>query len=134
MQFGMELISESSIYASKYYGHQKTKVRKCGETLLLVLLQVFHEKYASKRIRNSRYYLQYSIRRSKEQTAKYAFRSKVPVFLVQIITIIRPWSFTGVATIYNEEGFKALYKGFAPRVLRLGPGTSLLEYSNSKII
>jgi len=38
----------------------------------------------------------------------------------------RPWSFTGVANVYKEEGFRALYKGFAPRVLRLGPGGGIM--------
>ncbi|KAJ1921518.1 hypothetical protein H4219_000555 [Mycoemilia scoparia] len=32
----------------------------------------------------------------------------------------------GVATILKEEGFTALYKGFLPKVLRLGPGGGVL--------
>lgn len=31
-----------------------------------------------------------------------------------------------IATVYKEEGFRALYKGFAPKVLRLGPGGAIL--------
>lgn len=29
-------------------------------------------------------------------------------------------------TIYKEEGFRALYKGFVPKVMRLGPGGGVL--------
>ncbi|AET41607.1 uncharacterized protein Ecym_8329 [Eremothecium cymbalariae DBVPG len=36
------------------------------------------------------------------------------------------WSWPAVLTIYREEGFKALYKGFVPKVLRLGPGGGIL--------
>ncbi|KAG0234478.1 hypothetical protein BGW42_006559 [Actinomortierella wolfii] len=36
------------------------------------------------------------------------------------------WTLPGVATIYREEGFRALYKGFVPKVLRLGPGGGIL--------
>ncbi|KAI8846595.1 mitochondrial carrier domain-containing protein [Chytridium lagenaria] len=32
------------------------------------------------------------------------------------------WAFPALATIVREEGFGALYKGFLPKVLRLGPG------------
>lgn len=31
------------------------------------------------------------------------------------------WAFPAVATVFKEEGFSALYKGFLPKVLRLGP-------------
>ena len=31
-----------------------------------------------------------------------------------------------MATIAKEEGFGALYKGFLPKVLRLGPGGGIL--------
>lgn len=31
------------------------------------------------------------------------------------------WAFPAVATVMKEEGFAALYKGFLPKVLRLGP-------------
>ena len=35
-------------------------------------------------------------------------------------------AFTGILLIYREEGFRALYKGFAPKVLRLAPGGGIL--------
>lgn len=31
------------------------------------------------------------------------------------------WAFPAVGTVFKEEGFGALYKGFLPKVLRLGP-------------
>ncbi|KAI9209839.1 mitochondrial carrier domain-containing protein [Polychytrium aggregatum] len=36
------------------------------------------------------------------------------------------WTLPAVATIAKEEGFGALYKGFVPKVLRLGPGGGIL--------
>jgi len=36
------------------------------------------------------------------------------------------WAIPSVALIYKEEGFLALYKGFVPKVLRLGPGGGIL--------
>jgi solute carrier family 25 2-oxodicarboxylate transporter 21 len=36
------------------------------------------------------------------------------------------WAFPAVATVAKEEGFAALYKGFTPKVLRLGPGGGIL--------
>lgn len=36
------------------------------------------------------------------------------------------WSWTSIFTIYREEGLRALYKGFVPKVLRLGPGGGIL--------
>ncbi|KAL2266048.1 hypothetical protein VTJ83DRAFT_5400 [Remersonia thermophila] len=36
------------------------------------------------------------------------------------------WAWPGVVTIAKEEGFGALYKGFLPKVLRLGPGGGIL--------
>lgn len=36
------------------------------------------------------------------------------------------WTFPGVLTVYKEEGFAALYKGFLPKVMRLGPGGGIL--------
>ncbi|EDO17164.1 hypothetical protein Kpol_1072p34 [Vanderwaltozyma polyspora DSM 70294] len=36
------------------------------------------------------------------------------------------WSLPSILTIYKEEGFRALYKGFVPKVLRLGPGGGIL--------
>jgi solute carrier family 25 2-oxodicarboxylate transporter 21 len=36
------------------------------------------------------------------------------------------WTIPAIGTIAREEGFKALYKGFVPKVLRLGPGGGIL--------
>ncbi|RIA87319.1 mitochondrial 2-oxodicarboxylate carrier 1 [Glomus cerebriforme] len=36
------------------------------------------------------------------------------------------WTLPAVATVAKEEGIKALYKGFVPKVLRLGPGGGIL--------
>lgn len=36
------------------------------------------------------------------------------------------WTFPSILTVYKEEGFGALYKGFVPKVLRLGPGGGIL--------
>lgn len=36
------------------------------------------------------------------------------------------WTLPGLASVFREEGFGALYKGFAPKVLRLGPGGGIL--------
>ncbi|KAM0307751.1 hypothetical protein ACHAPM_000476 [Fusarium culmorum] len=36
------------------------------------------------------------------------------------------WAFPAVGTVLKEEGFSALYKGFLPKVLRLGPGGGIL--------
>ena len=36
------------------------------------------------------------------------------------------WTLPAVYKIAHEEGFKALYKGFVPKVLRLGPGGGIL--------
>lgn len=36
------------------------------------------------------------------------------------------WAWPGLGTIMKEEGFGALYKGFTPKVLRLGPGGGVL--------
>lgn len=36
------------------------------------------------------------------------------------------WAYPALATVYKEEGFAALYKGFLPKVLRLGPGGGIL--------
>lgn len=36
------------------------------------------------------------------------------------------WAWPAVGTIMKEEGFAALYKGFLPKVLRLGPGGGIL--------
>ncbi|GES61988.1 2-oxodicarboxylate carrier 2 [Aspergillus terreus] len=36
------------------------------------------------------------------------------------------WAWPAVGTVMKEEGFSALYKGFMPKVLRLGPGGGIL--------
>lgn len=36
------------------------------------------------------------------------------------------WSFPALALVIKEEGFGALYSGFAPKVLRLAPGGGVL--------
>ena len=36
------------------------------------------------------------------------------------------WTVPSVVTVFREEGFGALYKGFLPKVLRLGPGGGIL--------
>jgi len=36
------------------------------------------------------------------------------------------WAWPSVALVMKEEGFGALYKGFLPKVLRLGPGGGIL--------
>ncbi|KAI5968243.1 hypothetical protein CANMA_002459 [Candida margitis] len=36
------------------------------------------------------------------------------------------WTYPSLAIVYKEEGFAALYKGFIPKVLRLGPGGGIL--------
>lgn len=36
------------------------------------------------------------------------------------------WTLPSLVTVAREEGFAALYKGFIPKVLRLGPGGGIL--------
>ncbi|KAJ5145493.1 uncharacterized protein N7515_000057 [Penicillium bovifimosum] len=36
------------------------------------------------------------------------------------------WAWPALGTVIKEEGFSALYKGFTPKVLRLGPGGGIL--------
>ncbi|KAF4122693.1 solute carrier family 25 (mitochondrial 2-oxodicarboxylate transporter), member 21 [Geosmithia morbida] len=36
------------------------------------------------------------------------------------------WAWPSIFTVAREEGFSALYKGFLPKVLRLGPGGGIL--------
>ncbi|CAG8572188.1 2183_t:CDS:2 [Paraglomus brasilianum] len=36
------------------------------------------------------------------------------------------WTLPALKTVFREEGFGALYKGFVPKVLRLGPGGGIL--------
>lgn len=39
------------------------------------------------------------------------------------------WTLPSIAMVAREEGFAALYKGFLPKVLRLGPGGGMCHYS-----
>lgn len=55
-------------------------------------------------------------------------------------TTIKPkynWTLPGLCTVFREEGFMALYKGFVPKVLRLGPGGGVLlvayDFVSSKL-
>lgn len=47
------------------------------------------------------------------------------------------WTIPALGTIAKEEGFTALYKGFVPKVVRLGPGGGILlvvfEYVSKKL-
>jgi len=36
------------------------------------------------------------------------------------------WTLPGIVKVWREEGFKALYKGYVPKVLRLGPGGGIM--------
>jgi len=36
------------------------------------------------------------------------------------------WSIPALLKVYQEEGFQALYKGYIPRILRLGPGGGIM--------
>ena len=36
------------------------------------------------------------------------------------------WTWPSIALVAKEEGIGALYKGFVPKVLRLGPGGGIL--------
>lgn len=35
-------------------------------------------------------------------------------------------TFATIGTVYKEEGFRALYKGLTPKVMRLGPGGAIM--------
>lgn len=37
-----------------------------------------------------------------------------------------PWTWTAVIDVFRKEGYRALWKGYAPKVLRLGPGGGIL--------
>lgn len=39
------------------------------------------------------------------------------------------WTLPSIAMVAREEGFGALYKGFLPKVLRLGPGGGMHHHS-----
>jgi len=36
------------------------------------------------------------------------------------------WTYPALGVVAREEGLRALYKGFTPKVLRLGPGGGVL--------
>lgn len=42
------------------------------------------------------------------------------------------WAWPALGTVMKEEGFGALYKGFLPKVLRLGPGGGILLVGDPK--
>lgn len=44
------------------------------------------------------------------------------------------WAWPALGTIMKEEGFAALYKGFLPKVLRLGPGGGVLLVVYTNVI
>jgi len=43
------------------------------------------------------------------------------------------WSWPSLATIYREEGFRALFKGYGPRMVRLGPGGGIMLVAFDKV-
>jgi len=43
------------------------------------------------------------------------------------------WSMPSLATIYREEGFRALFKGYGPRMVRLGPGGGIMLVAFEKV-
>eukprot|EP01132_Coremiostelium_polycephalum_P003705 gene3705-4617_t len=44
------------------------------------------------------------------------------------------WCIPSMITVWKEEGFAALYKGFLPKVLRLGPGGGILLVVNDFVM
>src|SRR5205814_1631742 len=36
------------------------------------------------------------------------------------------WAWPSLGVVWKEEGFKALYKGYVPKILRFGPGGGVL--------
>lgn len=44
------------------------------------------------------------------------------------------WAWPALGTVMKEEGFTALYKGFIPKVLRLGPGGGILLVVFTEVI
>jgi solute carrier family 25 2-oxodicarboxylate transporter 21 len=44
-----------------------------------------------------------------------------------------PWTLPTLAQVHRLEGARALYKGFVPKVLRLGPGGGILFLVYNKI-
>lgn len=43
------------------------------------------------------------------------------------------WTIPSLFTVLREEGLRALYKGYAPKVLRLGPGGGILKVVFDKV-
>jgi len=43
------------------------------------------------------------------------------------------WAMPSLVTVLREEGFRALYKGYGPRLLRLGPGGGIMLMTNNKV-
>ncbi len=39
-----------------------------------------------------------------------------------------------IAMVQREEGFRALYKGLVPKVLRLGPGGAIMLLINERVL
>lgn len=44
------------------------------------------------------------------------------------------WAWPSLAVVFREEGFKALYKGYVPKILRFGPSGGLLLVVYSAVI
>jgi len=42
-------------------------------------------------------------------------------------------TFRSIFRVYREEGFKALYKGIVPKILRLGPGGAIMLLVNEYV-
>lgn len=45
-----------------------------------------------------------------------------------------PWVFSGIATVFREEGVKALYKGLVPKIVRFAPGGGIMLVIYSSVI
>jgi len=43
------------------------------------------------------------------------------------------WTFPGLKTVYQEEGFRACFKGYGPRMVRLGPGGGIMLVAFDKV-
>jgi len=43
------------------------------------------------------------------------------------------WSLPSLSLIYQEEGFRALFKGYGPRMVRLGPGGGIMLVAFEKV-
>ena len=49
-------------------------------------------------------------------------------------TVEIPWVWAGIARIYREEGFRALYKGLVPKVVRFAPGGGIMLVVYSTVL